>query len=163
MLGVGAGDGGHVYVTDDDSIRKSNLNRQFLFRLSDINQPKSTTAAAAVKRMNPGLHVTALEKRVGYLTEDFIDSVFFKNLDGVANAVDNYETRLYMDRRCELYNKTLLESGTLGTKGNVQVVIPNLTESYSASQVFILLDELVEFMFRHPFRYLSSLCFSGSP
>ena len=39
-----------------------------------------------------------------------------------------------MDRRCVYYRKSLLESGTLGTKGNVQVVIPNLTESYSSSQ-----------------------------
>ena len=41
---------------------------------------------------------------------------------------------MYMDRRCVYYRKSLLESGTLGTKGNVQVVIPNLTESYSSSQ-----------------------------
>ncbi len=41
---------------------------------------------------------------------------------------------MYMDRRCVYYKKSLLESGTLGTKGNVQVVIPNITESYSSSQ-----------------------------
>jgi ubiquitin-activating enzyme E1 len=28
----------------------------------------------------------------------------------------------------------LLESGTLGTKGNTQVVVPHLTESYASSQ-----------------------------
>lgn len=39
-----------------------------------------------------------------------------------------------MDRRCVYYRKPLLESGTLGTKGNIQVVIPFLTESYSSSQ-----------------------------
>lgn len=39
-----------------------------------------------------------------------------------------------MDRRCVYYRKPLLESGTLGTKGNVQVVIPHLTESYGSSQ-----------------------------
>ncbi len=39
-----------------------------------------------------------------------------------------------MDRRCVYYRKSLLESGTLGTKGNVQVVIPHLTESYGSSQ-----------------------------
>lgn len=32
------------------------------------------------------------------------------------------------------YHKPLLESGTLGTKGNTQVVIPFMTESYSSSQ-----------------------------
>lgn len=40
----------------------------------------------------------------------------------------------YMDRRCVYYRKPLLESGTLGTKGNVQVVLPYVTESYSSSQ-----------------------------
>lgn len=39
-----------------------------------------------------------------------------------------------MDRRCVLYEKPLLESGTLGTKGNTQVILPHLTESYSSSQ-----------------------------
>jgi len=39
-----------------------------------------------------------------------------------------------MDRRCVYYRKPLLESGTLGTKGNVQVVLPYSTESYSSSQ-----------------------------
>lgn len=52
----------------------------------------------------------------------------------MANALDNVDARMYMDRRCVYYRKPLLESGTLGTKGNVQVVIPFLTESYSSSQ-----------------------------
>lgn len=39
-----------------------------------------------------------------------------------------------MDQRCVFYLKPLLESGTLGTKGNTQVVVPYLTESYSSSQ-----------------------------
>ncbi len=39
-----------------------------------------------------------------------------------------------MDRRCVYYHKPLIESGTLGTKGNVQPVIPWLTESYSSTQ-----------------------------
>ncbi len=41
---------------------------------------------------------------------------------------------LFMDRRCIYYAKPLLESGTLGTKGNVQVVLPYMTESYGSSQ-----------------------------
>jgi ubiquitin-activating enzyme E1 len=37
MMGVGCEkNGGSVYVTDMDSIEKSNLNRQFLFRSWDI-------------------------------------------------------------------------------------------------------------------------------
>ncbi len=39
-----------------------------------------------------------------------------------------------MDQRCVFYAKPLLESGTLGTKGNTQVIIPHVTESYGSSQ-----------------------------
>ncbi|MGH0146291.1 UNVERIFIED_CONTAM: hypothetical protein FKN15_007464, partial [Acipenser sinensis] len=95
---------------------------------------KSDTAAAAVKQMNPDIRITSHQNRVGPDTERVYDDDFFEGLDGVTNALDNVDARMYMDRRCVYYRKPLLESGTLGTKGNVQVVIPFLTESYSSSQ-----------------------------
>lgn len=84
--------------------------------------------------MNPLVNVVAHENRVGSETESIYDDGFFEKLDGVANALDNLDARIYMDRRCVYYRKPLLESGTLGTKGNTQVVVPFLTESYSSSQ-----------------------------
>lgn len=133
MMGLGVEDGG-IYITDMDVIERSNLNRQFLFRPWDVGRLKAGTAAAAVKKMNPDVKITAHENRVGPDTENVYNDDFFESLDGVANALDNVDTRIYMDRRCVYYRKPLLESGTLGTKGNVQVVIPYLTESYSSSQ-----------------------------
>ena len=59
--------------------------------------------------------------RVGPETESAFNDDFFESLDGVANALDNVEARNYMDRRCVYYRLPLLESGTLGTKGNTQV------------------------------------------
>jgi molybdopterin/thiamine biosynthesis adenylyltransferase len=41
------------------------------------------------------------------------------NLDGVCNALDNMEARQYVDVQCVKYEKSLLESGTMGTSGNV--------------------------------------------
>jgi len=133
MIGIGC-DGGQLTITDMDLIEKSNLNRQFLFRPSDVQRPKSATAARVIRRMNPQVNVVAHENRVGPETERVYDDQFFENLDGVANALDNVDARIYMDRRCVYYRKPLLESGTLGTKGNTQVVVPFLTESYSSSQ-----------------------------
>uniref|UniRef100_A0A663FIF7 E1 ubiquitin-activating enzyme n=1 Tax=Aquila chrysaetos chrysaetos TaxID=223781 RepID=A0A663FIF7_AQUCH len=134
MVGLGCGPEGCITVTDMDTIEKSNLNRQFLFRPWDVTKLKSERAAAAVREMNPALRVSSRPDRVGPDTERVYDDDFFEALDGVANALDNVDARLYMDRRCVYYRKPLLESGTLGTKGNVQVVIPFLSESYSSSQ-----------------------------
>ncbi|XP_047393198.1 ubiquitin-like modifier-activating enzyme 1 isoform X2 [Sciurus carolinensis] len=120
MIGLGCGEGGEITVTDMDTIEKSNLNRQFLFRPWDVTKLKSDTAAAAVRQINPHIRVISHQNRVGPDTEHIYDDDFFQNLDGVANALDNVDARLYMDRRCVYYRKPLLESGTLGTKGNVQ-------------------------------------------
>lgn len=139
MIGLGCAgpegsEGGSITVTDMDIIEKSNLNRQFLFRPWDVQKLKSECAAEAVRKMNPKARVTAHQNRVGPETEKIYNDNFFEALDGVANALDNVNARIYMDRRCVYYCKPLLESGTLGTKGNVQVVLPHMTESYSSSQ-----------------------------
>ena len=132
MMGVGCGDGGLI-VTDMDLIEKSNLNRQFLFRTCDVGYPKSRTAAKAVKAMNNELNIVHHENKVCAETENVYSEFFFENLDGVANALDNVDARLFVDRKCVIYRKPLIDSGTLGTMGNVQVIIPHLTESYASS------------------------------
>ncbi|KAL2120398.1 hypothetical protein VTJ04DRAFT_4425 [Mycothermus thermophilus] len=136
MIGLGTGPNGRITVTDMDQIEKSNLNRQFLFRPKDVGQMKSECAAKAVQAMNPELegHIVALKDRVSPETEHIFNEDFWNSLDGVTNALDNVEARTYVDRRCVFFHKPLLESGTLGTKGNTQVVLPRLTESYSSSQ-----------------------------
>ncbi|EGY13740.1 hypothetical protein VD0002_g7029 [Verticillium dahliae] len=136
MIGLGTGPKGKIIVTDMDSIEKSNLNRQFLFRAPDVGKMKSDCAAAAAQAMNPDLvgHIQSLKDRVSPETEETFNETFWQDLDGVTNALDNVEARTYVDRRCVFFRKPLLESGTLGTKGNTQVVLPHLTESYSSSQ-----------------------------
>jgi ubiquitin-activating enzyme E1 len=134
MIGLACGATGRITVTDMDNIEVSNLNRQFLFRPEDVGKAKSVCAAAAAAVMNPDLKVEALEIPVGPDTEDKFDDAFWSGLDVVTNALDNVQARQYVDGICVFHHKPLLESGTLGTKANVQVVAPNLTESYGDSQ-----------------------------
>lgn len=136
MMGVAVGPEGKIWVTDMDQIEKSNLNRQFLFRPKDVGKLKSDCAADAVQAMNPDLkgHIVTMRERVGADTEHIFNEDFWQNLTAVTNALDNVEARTYVDRRCVFFRKSLLDSGTLGTKGNTQVVLPHITESYSSSQ-----------------------------
>jgi len=131
LMGIGTGRDGHVYVTDMDRIEVSNLSRQFLFRQHDVGNPKSVSGARVVKKMNPQMNIEALERKVGSDTEDFFDDKFWESLDVCWNALDNVHARRYTDARCLDYSKPLLESGTLGTKCNSEVVLPFRTSTYN--------------------------------
>lgn len=56
LMGIGCGNG-KVFVTDNDNIEVSNLNRQFLFRKQHVGHSKSETACATAKGMNNKLNV----------------------------------------------------------------------------------------------------------
>ncbi|RMC00070.1 hypothetical protein DUI87_23480 [Hirundo rustica rustica] len=128
MMGLAAGAGGELIVTDMDTIALSNLHRQLLYRSADISEPKSVVAAAAVQRMNPDVRMTAHQNQVGPATEMLYGDKFFQHLDGVASALDTIEARTYLERRCLRCRTPLLDSGTEGTRGNVLAMIPSLTD-----------------------------------
>uniref|UniRef100_A0A6Q2X3X3 E1 ubiquitin-activating enzyme n=1 Tax=Esox lucius TaxID=8010 RepID=A0A6Q2X3X3_ESOLU len=134
LIGLGAGQGGHITVTDMDSIERSNLNRQFLFRSQDIGRQKSEVAAQAVRAMNPSMNITAHQNCLDPDSEKVYGYHFFMGLDGVAAALDNVEARVYLDSRCVHHQRPLLDGGTLGTKGSTLVVVPHLTQSYGPAK-----------------------------
>lgn len=45
----------------------------------------------------------------------------------IIKAVDNLEARIYIQNQSLIYKKILIDSGTLGTIANSQVIIPNKT------------------------------------
>lgn len=134
LMGLACGPNGSVTVTDNDNIEISNLNRQFLFRIGDVTKSKSATACRIAKEMNPDLKVTTYQEFVGPDTENIFNDDFWDSLDYIVNAVDNIKARLYVDKQCVWYSKPLLESGTLGTKANAQMIVPHKTQCYGDSQ-----------------------------
>lgn len=134
LMGVGCGQGGQVHCTDNDNIEVSNLNRQFLFRKANVGKSKSQTACSIARGINSALNVTDYMARVGPESEGIFNDPFWERQDFVVNAVDNMAARLYVDARCVWYERPLLESGTLGTKANSQMVVPHKTQCYGESQ-----------------------------
>lgn len=134
LMGLGCSKDGKVHCTDNDNIEVSNLNRQFLFRSAHVGHSKSETACTIAKQINPDLNVQDYMTRVGSDTEAVFNDDFWEGLDFVVNAVDNINARLYVDSRCVWFQKPLLESGTLGTKANSQMIVPHKTQCYGDSQ-----------------------------
>ncbi|CZT99417.1 hypothetical protein PFAG_03910 [Plasmodium falciparum Santa Lucia] len=124
---------GKLTITDNDNIEVSNLNRQFLFRREHVGKSKSLVSSEIIKKKNNNMHVQSLETKVGAENEHIFNEEFWTKQNIIVNALDNIQARQYVDNKCVWYSKPLFESGTLGTKGNVQVIIPYLTQSYNDS------------------------------
>jgi ubiquitin-activating enzyme E1 len=130
LNGVCCGPAGKLTVTDADRVELSNLARQFLFREDTVGKAKSTSACKKATEMNPAFCPEALEMFVGPNTESHFNDAFWQDLDGICNALDNMEARFYVDAQCVKYGKSLLESGTMGTSGNVDPIVPYKTKTY---------------------------------
>ena len=131
MMGFSSTKKAALRITDMDTIELSNLSRQFLFQNKDIQKLKSDIVKEKLNIYSPEMKVESYQLRVGKETEDIFNRSFWEKNDIVINALDNIEARKYVDNKCFIHEKPLFESGTLGTKGNVQAIIPFRTATYS--------------------------------
>ena len=143
MMGVGCSKNGHVSLANDDCIEESSLDQKFIVRKDSQSKMECTTTAAAAKEFNPNMNVTAFTHHLDSKTESAFDERFFRKLDGVVIAVENDDSRLFMDRRCVSYSKSLINLRAFGTRGHVQLVIPRLTQSYSSAGVLFTLYRFI--------------------
>ena len=85
--------------------------------------------------MNPCLkgHISARLDKIHDGTANIYNEEFFHSQTIITNALDNIQARLYIDGKCVASRTPLIDSGTLGPKGHVQIVLPDLkTESYAS-------------------------------
>jgi len=110
---------GKLILVDLDTIETSNLSRQMLFRPGDEGRPKAEVAAERLKEMNVYLEVDFYFEKLQKLPMSV-----YEESDVVIAALDNFNARLDLNKICLRLKKPLIESGTVGFEGHVQIIIP---------------------------------------
>ena len=130
MMGFCTDENTKFTVTDNDNIEISNLNRQFLFRKDNVGHPKSVVAIKSIQEMNPSFKAEGKVTKVSKETEAIFNEEFWEKQNIIIYAVDSVEARKYIDKKVILYQKFAVDSGTLGTRANSQIIIPKKTWTY---------------------------------
>jgi ubiquitin-activating enzyme E1 len=78
---------GGIIISDFDSIEKSNLNRQLLYRESDIGSSKAIVAARAIRQINPNIRIHPMVMKVNEESEWLFNEDFWQQCDLVITAL----------------------------------------------------------------------------
>lgn len=125
-----------IHVIDMDTIDLSNLNRQFLFRQTDIGKPKATVAADFIMKRVDGVTVTPYFGKIQDKDEDY-----YMQFSIVICGLDNIEARRWINATLfEMVDdanpdslKPLIDGGTEGFKGQARVILPSITSCFECS------------------------------
>ncbi|KAF2146870.1 uncharacterized protein K452DRAFT_323927 [Aplosporella prunicola CBS 121167] len=119
-----------IHVIDMDTIDVSNLNRQFLFRHSDVGRPKAEVAAQFVEKRVKGVKITPYCGKIQDKDEEY-----YMQFGMVVCGLDSIEARRWInamlvgmvDEDSPDSLKPLIDGGTEGFKGQARVVLPTMT------------------------------------
>ncbi|CAH4028868.1 SUMO-activating enzyme subunit 2 [Pieris brassicae] len=117
----------NIEIIDLDTIDVSNLNRQFLFHKEHVGKSKAQVAKDSALSFNPNVNIVAHHDSV--ISNEYGVS-YFKKFNIVMNALDNRVARNHVNRMCLAADVPLVETGTAGYAGQVELIKKGLTQCY---------------------------------
>ncbi|GIK38215.1 MAG: hypothetical protein BroJett011_20480 [Chloroflexota bacterium] len=108
---------GKIGIVDFDVVDTSNLQRQIVHRLEDVDKPKVESAARTIAQLNPDVKV------IGHQTQLTSQNAFdiIGQYDIVLNGSDNFPTRYLVNDACVLLGKKLVDASIFRFEGQVTV------------------------------------------
>jgi sulfur-carrier protein adenylyltransferase/sulfurtransferase len=113
---------GKLGIVDFDTVDSSNLQRQILHGTPDVGRPKTQSAQAAIRRLNPNVEVVLHEAR---LTSHNALTIL-RDYDLVVDGTDNFPTRYLTNDACVLLKRPNLYGSIFRFEGQASIFAPHL-------------------------------------
>ena len=101
LLYLAAAGVGTLGIVDFDVVDESNLQRQIIHGVSDIDKPKAESARDSIQEINPYVEVILHEERLD--SDNALD--IFRPYDLIVDGTDNFATRYLVNDACVLLGK----------------------------------------------------------
>jgi len=106
---------GHLGLLDHDRVDESNLNRQTLYRESDIGQPKVLAAKKFLSRQNSRIKIRCHNEHL--TVENAV--TLFRDYDIIIDGTDNFPSKYLINDACLLTNKPWVYASIYKFQGQV--------------------------------------------
>lgn len=112
---------GHIGIVDNDKVELSNLNRQFIHKMTTLGMDKVESAKEWIKLYNPDIEVMSYKIRL-----DKNNTVeLFANYDVIIDCFDNYYSKFVLSDAIIKTDKTLVHGGVEEFSGQVCTIDKN--------------------------------------
>lgn len=118
---------GQITLIDMDTIEYSNLNRQILFRESDVGKSKVKVAQNYLQKVNSEIEIEGISERVQELPLSTYNPTHSEGVIVIVDALDNFESRRWLNAVAVEKKLPLISGGMFGHLGNVQLILPEIT------------------------------------
>jgi len=117
LLYLAAAGVGHIGIVDFDVVDDSNLQRQVLFGVDAVGQPKVEAARERLQSLNPHIDITLYNTQL--TSANALDII--RDYDVVADGTDNFPTRYLVNDACVLLGRTNVYASIFQFEGQVSV------------------------------------------
>jgi adenylyltransferase/sulfurtransferase len=117
---------GNIKIVDRDIVELSNLNRQILYRETDIGRTKANCAGKELGRINPNVQIEAISDTIN---EDNAAGIMH-DCDIIVDALDNFPTRYILNRVAQAKNVPFVHGAIEGFYGQTTTIIPGKTACF---------------------------------
>lgn len=124
LLYLAAAGVGTLGIAEFDTVDESNLQRQVIHGVSDIDKPKGLSAKESIAEINPYVQVNLHEER---LDNDNVYEVF-KGYDLIVDGTDNFATRYMVNDAAYFLGIPYVWGSIYRFDGQASVFAPNLVE-----------------------------------
>jgi len=111
---------GELVLIDRDRVELSNLNRQVLYRETDLGKPKAPLAAERLRSANPHVRTRGLEVEL----DEHNALELLEGADVVVDGLDNWRTRFAVNDACVELGIPFVHAGVKSFYGQAMTIVP---------------------------------------
>ncbi len=104
---------GNITVIDKDKIDITNINRQIIATMDNVDKSKVKCAEKRINDINPDIKVKSLEV---FLDQDTIEEYIDSSYDYVIDAIDNVNSKVQLIKYCVDNNIKIISCMGMGNK-----------------------------------------------